>query len=53
MARPVRTAESLAPLLGRDLLLAEAEQLLIDRGVVEKGDLIALTIGEPIDGHSL
>lgn len=32
----------------RDLLLAEAEQLLIDRGVVEKGDLIALTIGEPI-----
>ena len=29
-------------------LLAEAEQLLIDRGVVEKGDLIALTIGEPI-----
>lgn len=32
----------------RDLLLAEAEQLLMDRGVVEKGDLIALTIGEPI-----
>lgn len=32
----------------RDLLLAEAEQLLIDRGVVAKGDLIALTIGEPI-----
>ncbi len=32
----------------RDLLLAEAEQLLIDRGVVTKGDLIALTIGEPI-----
>jgi len=32
----------------RDLLLAEAEQLLIDRGVVERGDLIALTIGEPI-----
>lgn len=32
----------------RELLLAEAEQLLIDRGVVEKGDLIALTIGEPI-----
>jgi len=29
-------------------LLAEAEQLLIDRGVVERGDLIALTIGEPI-----
>jgi len=32
----------------RDLLLAEAEQLLIDRGVVQNGDLIALTIGEPI-----
>jgi pyruvate kinase len=32
----------------RDRLLAEAEQLLIDRGVVDKGDLIALTIGEPI-----
>ncbi|WP_374278903.1 pyruvate kinase [Azonexus sp.] len=32
----------------RDLLLAEAEQLLIDRGVVEAGDLIVLTIGEPI-----
>lgn len=32
----------------RDLLLAEAESLLIDRGVVEKGDLIVLTIGEPI-----
>ena len=29
-------------------LLAEAEQLLIDRGVVQKGDLIVLTIGEPI-----
>ena len=35
-------------LTDRDLLLAEAEQLLIDRGVVTKGDLIALTIGEPI-----
>jgi pyruvate kinase len=32
----------------RDLLLAEAEQLLIGQGVVEKGDLIVLTIGEPI-----
>jgi pyruvate kinase len=32
----------------RDLLLAEAEQLLIDRGVVTLGDLIVLTIGEPI-----
>ncbi|WP_303787283.1 pyruvate kinase [Azovibrio restrictus] len=32
----------------RDLLLWEAEQLLINQGVVEKGDLIVLTIGEPI-----
>ena len=32
----------------RDRLLAEAEQLLLDRGVVEPGELIALTIGEPI-----
>ena len=32
----------------RDRLLAEAETLLIDKGVVNKGDLIVLTIGEPI-----
>jgi pyruvate kinase len=32
----------------RDQLLAEAEQLLIDQGVVDKGDMIVLTIGEPI-----
>ena len=32
----------------RDQLLADAEQLLIDRGVVVRGDLIVLTIGEPI-----
>ncbi len=32
----------------RDQLLAEAESLLIQRGVVQKGDLIVLTIGEPI-----
>ncbi len=32
----------------RDQLLEEAEQLLIDQGVVERGDLIVLTIGEPI-----
>ena len=32
----------------RDLLLAEAEQLLIDRNVIASGDLIVLTIGEPI-----
>ena len=32
----------------RELLLADAEQLLLAKGVVEKGDLIVLTIGEPI-----
>ena len=33
----------------RDRLLCwEAEQLLIEQGVVEAGDLIVLTIGEPI-----
>ncbi|QEL66075.1 pyruvate kinase [Oryzomicrobium terrae] len=32
----------------RELLLADAEQLLLARGVVDKGDLIVLTIGEPI-----
>jgi len=32
----------------RDLLLAEAEQVLLERGVVQHGDLIVLTIGEPI-----
>ncbi len=34
----------------RDLLLAEAEQVLLERGVVQNGDLIVLTIGEPIGG---
>ncbi len=32
----------------RDVLLWEAEQILLDQGVVEHGDLIVLTIGEPI-----
>jgi pyruvate kinase len=32
----------------REALLLEAEQRLIDAGVVEAGDLIVLTIGEPI-----
>ena len=32
----------------RDKLLADAEKLLLDEGVVEKGDLIVITIGEPI-----
>src|SRR5690606_34124184 len=32
----------------RDMLLWEAEQVLLDQGVVTYGDLIVLTIGEPI-----
>ncbi|HQV11425.1 MAG TPA: pyruvate kinase [Nitrospira sp.] len=32
----------------RDVLLWEAEQILMDQGVVVHGDLIVLTIGEPI-----
>ena len=32
----------------RDMLLWEAERILIDQGVVTYGDLIVLTIGEPI-----
>ncbi|MCD6671586.1 MAG: pyruvate kinase [Burkholderiaceae bacterium] len=32
----------------REALLLEAEQRLLEAGIVEKGDLIALTIGEPI-----
>jgi len=32
----------------REALLLEAEQTLVERGVVEKGDLIIVTIGEPI-----
>ena len=32
----------------RDVLLAEAEALLIERGVVAVGDMMVLTIGEPI-----
>ncbi len=32
----------------RDALLFDAEQRLIEAGVVDKGDLIVLTIGEPI-----
>ncbi|MCZ4305122.1 pyruvate kinase [Zoogloeaceae bacterium G21618-S1] len=32
----------------RDMLLWEAEQILIDQGVVTHGDLIVLTVGEPI-----
>jgi pyruvate kinase len=32
----------------RDKLLADAEALLLEQGVVHKGDLIVITIGEPI-----
>ena len=32
----------------RDLLLSMAEQSLVDAGAVSKGDLIVLTIGEPV-----
>ena len=32
----------------REELLAEAEKVLVDNGVVKEGDLIVLTIGEPI-----
>lgn len=34
--------------IDRDVLLWDAEQLLIKEGVAEPGDLIVLTIGEPI-----
>jgi pyruvate kinase len=32
----------------RDELLAEAEAVLLESGVVSPGDIIVLTIGEPI-----
>jgi len=32
----------------REELLEEAENVLVKSGVVQKGDLIVLTIGEPI-----
>jgi pyruvate kinase len=32
----------------REALLREAEELLLREGVVEKGDLLVITIGEPI-----
>jgi len=32
----------------REELLAQAETVLVDNGVVKEGDLIVLTIGEPI-----
>ncbi|HQR19855.1 MAG TPA: pyruvate kinase [Burkholderiaceae bacterium] len=36
------------PGLDRDAALAGAERLLLDKGVVERGDLIVLTVGEPM-----
>ncbi len=35
-------------LADRDASLAAAEKLLLDRGVVRRGDLIVLTVGEPM-----
>src|SRR5512134_417277 len=32
----------------RDASLAQAERLLLDKGVVKRGDLIVLTVGEPM-----
>ena len=32
----------------REALLREAEEMLVEIGVVEAGDLIVLTVGEPI-----
>ena len=36
------------PFTDRDLLLQESEDFLVAQGVLEKGDLIVITIGEPI-----
>jgi pyruvate kinase len=35
-------------LADRDASLAAAEKLLLERGVVRRGDLIVLTVGEPM-----
>jgi pyruvate kinase len=32
----------------RDAALAEAERLLLDKGLVKRGDLVVLTVGEPM-----
>ena len=32
----------------RDMMLADAETVLLDQGAVERGDLVVMTIGEPI-----
>ena len=32
----------------RDMMLADAETVLLDQGAVERGDIVVMTIGEPI-----
>jgi len=46
--RDVRTLMLPLEDLDRDLLLAQAEKALLDAGVVALGDLIVITVGEPI-----
>lgn len=46
--RDVRTVMMQYETNDREVLLAHAEQALLDAGVVEMGDLIVITIGEPI-----
>ena len=46
--RDVRTVMMQYETEDRELLLAKAEQALLDAKVVEMGDLIVITIGEPI-----
>ncbi len=38
-----------APSNERDVALAAAERLLLDKGVVKRGDLIVMTVGEPMN----
>ncbi len=38
-----------APSNERDVALAAAERLLLDNGVVKRGDLIVMTVGEPMN----
>ncbi|MDX1670071.1 MAG: pyruvate kinase, partial [Limnobacter sp.] len=46
--RDVRTVMMQHETSDRDALLEKAQQALLNAGVVEKGDLIVITIGEPI-----
>jgi len=32
----------------RDIALREVEQVLLDKGVIQSGDMVALTVGEPM-----